>query len=283
MKINNKKILLFIFAVMSLLIVMVFYFRPQKSSFGSKSTIPKSAASFHTNNKLSMNQLTSMLNKKATFTVMFYETSCPPCQKELKDLKTTNYIKKLYLVNLDKTENIDNKSFKKLNIQYTPTILKIYKGKVVYRHEGYASISLLKKIRLDDFSEYRKRNSITTFWKPISRKRFDLLRAKKSSFIVYLGKSTCKDCQSFERNLQEYDFNSYKNKIYYLNITKYLFNSKLEWQNFKKDNKIAGIPAFISYRRGKYFSSSSWSISNGYSPEIALSWLKKQGLTDKDK
>lgn len=276
MKANNKKILLFIFAVLSLVFILFLYFRPQQNTSISKSLRPRNFVSSHTNSNLSMDQLNSKLNKKSTFTVMFYESSCPPCKKELKDLKKTNLIDNLFLLNLDKAESIGSKQFKALNIQYTPTILKIYKGKVVFRHEGYASIPLLKKIKLSDFSKYKKNNSINKIWKPISRRTFDQLKVKEKSFIVYVGRPTCPDCKSFEHNLQKYNLSSYKNNIYYLNIEKYPFSSKSEWKLFKRNNNIKGVPAFISYKRGKYFSSSSWTISKGYSPETAISWLEKQ-------
>ena len=261
---------------MSLLIVVILYFRPQRNSFISKSSAPKIVVNSNINKNLSMKQLNSKLSQKATFTVMFYESSCPPCKKELRDLKKTNLIKDLFILNLDKAENIGSKQFKALNIQYTPTILKIYKGKVVFRHEGYASIPFLRKIKLNDFSKYKKNYSINKIWKPISRKTLGQLKAKEKSFIVYAGRPTCPDCKSFEHNLQKHNLSSYKNNIYYLNIEKYPFSSKSEWKQFKRDNNIEGVPAFISYKHGKYYSSSSWTISKGYSPSTAISWLEKQ-------
>ncbi|WEV39926.1 hypothetical protein [Lactobacillus sp. ESL0681] len=135
-------------------------------------------------------------------------------------------------------------------------------------------------MKLNDFSMYSKKNTskkVSDYFIPINIKKFRKLIANKKTFVAYIGRPTCEDCRSFEKQLLKKDLNPFKGKVVYLNVTKVSKNLKY-WNKFKKSNFIYGTPAFVSYKEGRIYSSSSWSVENGYNSNKAINWLNKQKL-----
>lgn len=240
----------------------------------------------HDNNKvkysksnyhLSIKDLDKKLRNKDTFSILIYDHTCPPCKKEIQVLKKSQIYSKIYLLDLEKSTNKPQyKNFKKLNIEYTPTILKIYQGNVVERQEGFADYSSILKMKLDDFKVYKK--TITGTFKAINLNQFKKLKKQNNDFIVYIGRPTCPDCKSFENEFLKLNLNkisSSKISLFYLNVDE-IHKHKSIWESFKKSNKIFGTPAFVHYHNKLLVSSSSWTIQNGYNTEKAYNWLLKQ-------
>lgn len=223
--------------------------------------------------------LNRMLSKNESFSVFIYEPSCPPCRKEISALNAISIKENLYSLDLT---NVDVSKFtfiKPLNIQYTPTILKISKGKVISRTETFIGVNQLKKLKLfnpnfapKEITQPKEYSNIQDLFETISLNDFQKKVSQNTNFIVYIGRPTCSDCQSFEKNFLNNGVSKYHKKVYYLNVDPLHKNYKM-CQQFKSQNMIQGTPAFVSYQDGKLQSSSSWSISNGYSVSNAIEWL----------
>lgn len=229
------------------------------------------------NQHLTIKELNKKLKNKDTFSILIYEHTCPPCKKEIKELKKAKVDSQIYLLDLENSQNSSQYTdFKKLNIEYTPTILKIYKGQVVKRQEGFINSKLISKMKLNDWKIHK--NTVTKIFKPINLKKFRTLIKHNKNFIVYIGRPTCPDCRSFENDFLKLNLNkinSSKIDLFYLNVNS-IHTNKLLWKSFKKENKIYGTPAFVHYHNNSLVSSSSWTIKDGYNTKEAYTWLLRQ-------
>ncbi|ERL64861.1 hypothetical protein L248_0465 [Schleiferilactobacillus shenzhenensis LY-73] len=213
---------------------------------------------------------------KDSFSLFVYEPSCPPCQKEIKLLNTMRLGKQFYSLNLEKISAIENSRVKNLNIQYTPTLLKISHGTVIVRQEGFSDKAVLTRLQLNSPDTLISESfPVTKIFQPISVAQFEEMVKRGKSLIAYIGRPTCPDCASFEKSLANYDLSKYSGKVYYVNV-ELLHKDPAQWNFFKEQNSIQGTPAFVSYRAGKLISSSSWTVESGYSPKLALVWLTKE-------
>ncbi|WEV39925.1 thioredoxin family protein [Lactobacillus sp. ESL0681] len=146
MKNNRKKVNLTVICLILLALTLLIYCSYSKyQSDNSKHTSNIKVENVKQKNTLSVTQLVKKIKEKDTFSIIFYGSSCPPCKKELKALKKVNVGSSFFYLDLDKVEDISNKTFKKLNVEYTPTIMKFYQGKPVLRQESYVDINVLKK------------------------------------------------------------------------------------------------------------------------------------------
>lgn len=148
---NKKIIIIFTFIIIAVLMMLLM----QKMYLNKHSdTLNYSKNNYH----LSIKELNNKLKNKDTFSVLIYDNTCPPCKKEIKVLKKAKVYSKIYLLDLGKSTNSPQyKNFKKLNIEYTPTILKIYQGIIVERQEGFADYNYILKMKLNDFKIHTKK------------------------------------------------------------------------------------------------------------------------------
>lgn len=229
--------------------------------------------------KIQAKQLNKMISEGKSFSVFIYEPSCPPCRKEISALNTVKIKKHFYSLDLTNVDTAKYSLVNSLNIQYTPTILKVYKGRVVSRTETFIDASHLKKLNLSDPKDITEKlarsdgySNVKDIFHTLSLSGLKKLVDQKSNFVMYVGRPTCSDCQSFEKSFMNSDVSKYVGKVYYLNVNRLYKNQKL-WQQFKTQNAIQGTPAFVRYQDGKVLSSSSWSVSDGYSVQKAIEWL----------
>ena len=98
----------------------------------------------------------------------------------------------------------------------------------------------------------------------------------KDTFIVYVGRPTCSDCELLDdRLISNIEEDSSLKKILYMNIT-IIHENKSKWNDFKSTYNIKGTPAFISIKNGEIKSNYSWTKENGFDFEVFMEWIKKE-------
>lgn len=115
---------------------------------------------------------------------------------------------------------------------------------------------------------YEYLNSITV-------RNFEELIRTKESFMVYIGRSDCSDCNFFEPMFREVveQYQLY-NKIVFLNVKKYRENcSEENWAEFKRKYGFTQTPAIIKFENGKISSAIEWNSGEGLSKDRFLDWL----------
>ncbi|WP_131501389.1 MULTISPECIES: thioredoxin family protein [Bacillota] len=267
---KNKKLLLLLGACLVILLL------GSSRIFRDKNNVRASKANVdiyqYIGKPLTIKDVDTKIKRGSSFSLFIYETSCPPCQREIREFKKVGKTHGLFSLNLEKekTEEEDKYSqYKKLNIEYTPTILKFYKGRVINRKESYLNKKELENMHLSSFEN----NEGIKQFKKIKLKLFNSI-SKYQSFIMYIGRPTCPDCRSFENDFKLKLNKKSPHHLYYLNVEK-LHQNQNRWSKFKKSNNIEGTPAFVYYKNGKLISSSSWTVKKGYSTRMAYKWLKK--------
>lgn len=225
---------------------------------------------------ITIKQLSDKIKKKESFSLYVFDKSCPPCVKQTSILKKMDFKGQLYSLDLAKASTGETPQFKKLNIQYTPTLLKIAKGVVIVRQEGFADSNILKQLQLGspDKTIRGEQNKITDIFTELNLAALTRRIQQKKTFVIYVGRPTCSDCVTFERSLLTSNLTKYRGKVLYVNVDG-LRKEKNLWVQFKKDNNIEGTPSFVAYVKGKRVSSSSWTVRDGYNAKKALSWLAK--------
>lgn len=97
----------------------------------------------------------------------------------------------------------------------------------------------------------------------------------KETFIVYVGRPTCSDCEILDdRLISDSKKNEDIKKILYLNISS-IHDDKKNWENFKKNYMIEGTPAFISFNQGILASTCSWTEDDGFDYNAFIDWLNE--------
>lgn len=84
---------------------------------------------------------------------------------------------------------------------------------------------------------------------PVSKRDLNNMIDSKQSFLVYVGRPNCIDCQDFypkfEKRIQDYGI-----KIYYFN-TEVKVSKKKEMQEYVKSMGIKKIPSILEIKYGK--------------------------------
>lgn len=109
----------------------------------------------------------------------------------------------------------------------------------------------------------------------ITMDSFDSRLINQESFIVYVSRPSCGDCEILDKRLiNDIENNDYLKKILYLNITP-IYSNKDEWNKFKNNYGIKGTPAFIFIDQGKIRDSYGWTEENGFDYEKFINWVNK--------
>lgn len=127
----------------------------------------------------------------------------------------------------------------------------------------------------NDVEEDKTYPDIYDYLNSITLETFQTKIDNNETFIVYVGRPTCSDCEMLDTRL----INDSKNdenikKILYLNITS-LYKYKNKWNDFKIIYGIDGTPAFISFVQGKVDNTYTWTEENGFNYELFIEWLYK--------
>lgn len=81
---------------------------------------------------------------------------------------------------------------------------------------------------------------------------------KKETFLVYVGRPTCGDCNLFEPNfIRMINNNNWNNDIEYLNVAQIKKYNK-QWVAFKKNYNIDYTPTIAFYREGTMLDKIEW-------------------------
>lgn len=101
------------------------------------------------------------------------------------------------------------------------------------------------------------------------------------SFIIYLGRPTCSDCNLFEPSFIHFiKDSSYKQKILYLNVAQ-LQKDESSWEAFKHNYELKYTPTLAYYEDGKLSTKIEWTPEDGIKMSKVIQWLDNLILDQK--
>lgn len=94
------------------------------------------------------------------------------------------------------------------------------------------------------------------------------------SFLIYLGRPTCSDCNLFEPSLIDFlHENPEYQDILYLNVEK-IKELDAEWVTFTEHSGLSFTPTFARYESGQLTTKIEWNEVDGFPLKNVVEWIE---------
>lgn len=254
MKLKSKRINIFIIlffalsAIVSFLTVLVIQFQPKKITF---------------------EQFEKEILDKDNDIIYYGQDSCGACQSVYPEIKMKSREYKVKFSYLD-ADSIDGSRMEQYGIRYTPSIIVLKNGSMsIYDDVNNSDVdNIFKSIKYDSIIYDRPKN--------LTEISYEELQGKiglNTDFILYIGRTDCKDCQKFHPIASDYKDNNENNGIYFFNIKKIrdksLVDDALEidinfYNKIKNDFDINWVPSVYHIKNGEIISKFEYLSSEYY-------------------
>lgn len=98
---------------------------------------------------------------------------------------------------------------------------------------------------------------------------------KNQTFIVYIGKISCSDCQKFDPKLISFlKTNNLENNVYYVDISK-IRNNKEKWNDFIKTYNIKYTPTIALIKNKHTYKQIGWTPESGINNKSIFKFIKE--------
>lgn len=204
--------------------------------------------------QIELNEVFDAVNKGQDMIVYYGQEDCGECRefsKMIDEIRIEKDIEVSY-IDSDKMSEGEKEKFMQFEIEMTPALLIVTKGKVyIYRNLNNKEDieKAVTQINIEDerFDELKEID-----YEELNRKS-----EKNIDFFLYIGREDCRDCQKFHPIVEQYISENPETGIYYLNVKTYrdLADSGNEkdasvYDEIKKKYQLDWVPTVFHIRNG---------------------------------
>lgn len=206
--------------------------------------------------QIELNEVFDAVNKGQDMIVYYGQEDCGECREFSKIMDRIMTEKKISVsyIDSDKMSADEKEKFTQFEIETTPTLFVVTKGKVyIYRNLDNKE-DIEKAVTQIDIDEERFDEL-----KEIDYEELDKKTKLNIDFLLYIGREDCRDCRKFYPIVQQYISENPGMGMYYFDIKKYrdLANSENEksenasfYDELKKRYEIEWVPSVYHIRNG---------------------------------
>ena len=137
--------------------------------------------------------------------------------------------------------------------------------------KAYQSEILAEKLKSETFYP-----DIYNYLPSLPVKAFEEKVSQKETFVVYVGRPTCPDCNAFEPELIKWLQEKNIKNVIYLNVAE-LRRDEQKWADFKAHYDIQYTPTLAKFEAGQNVAKVSWTPETGTDLEAFDKWLDQYG------